>query len=264
MYADLPSDLLRKLTVEAHKQGLQAWSHATVFPSKPSDVLNAGVDVLSHSALLVYEAAAQVPQSYETNRTSINRSYAEVLANSEVLTNLLRRMRAQGTILDATLFVTGQLRPGATATTMQEQRLEWTYEITKRAHQLGVSVAAGTDGIGRGVIPNIHLEMELLVTRCGFTPIEAITAATLNGARTLGINKSHGTINIGKAADFVVLSADPSLDIRNTQKIVYVVKGGKMHAPTQTTALRNFIGLNPGWEFCSDRSRSDSEHEEAD
>ncbi len=71
--------------------------------------------------------------------------------------------------------------------------------------------------------------MELLVTKCGLTPLEAITAATINGATALGIEKSYGTIAKGKVADLVILTADPSADIRNTTKITYVIKGGKLH-----------------------------------
>lgn len=71
--------------------------------------------------------------------------------------------------------------------------------------------------------------MELLVTKCGLTPIEAITTATRNGATVLGIEKSYGTIAKGKIADLVILSDNPSIDIRNTTKIVYVVKGGIVH-----------------------------------
>lgn len=61
------------------------------------------------------------------------------------------------------------------------------------------------------------------------TPLEAITAATRNGAQILGIQDSHGTIGKGKVADLVVLSDDPSKEIRNTTKIAYVIKGGVVH-----------------------------------
>ena len=48
-------------------------------------------------------------------------------------------------------------------------------------------------------------------------------------AQVLGISDSYGTIAAGKVADLVVLFADPSTDIRNTTKIAYVIKGGKVH-----------------------------------
>ena len=47
-----------------HKAGLRVFSHSTVFPARPSDVLNAGADVISHSAYLVWESASPVPDDY--------------------------------------------------------------------------------------------------------------------------------------------------------------------------------------------------------
>jgi imidazolonepropionase-like amidohydrolase len=109
----------------------------------------------------------------------------------------------------------------------------WMYEITRVAKEYGVAVAAGTDGMMPGAmteLPNIHREMELLVTRAGFSPLEAITAATVNSARAIGAENLIGSIAVGKLADIVILTADPTADIRNTRAIEYVVKGGHLFA----------------------------------
>ena len=262
MYADLPPDLVRKLTAEAHRQGLKVWSHATIFPSKPRDALLAGVDVLSHSALLAYEGMDRVPESYRANRGAVV-GYEAIATDSEAMTKLLTGMR-RGTILDATLFVTGQLaKPSASTANLQDARLAWTYEITRRAHRLGVTIAAGTDGMGRGMMPNIHTEMELLVSKCGLTPLEAITAATRNGARALGVEKYAGTIEVGKIADLVVLDADPSVDINNTRRIICVVKGGALHSRRETTSLLNLPDMyrsTPALWFDQAMLPEDEEH----
>lgn len=68
--------------------------------------------------------------------------------------------------------------------------------------------------------------------RAGLTPLEALRAATLDGARALGAQDSLGTVAAGKLADLVVLAADPARDIRNTQTVVAVVKGGVMRERT--------------------------------
>ncbi len=105
------------------------------------------------------------------------------------------------------------------------------YEATGSAKKHGVPVAAGTDGMMPAAtteLLNIHREMELLVTRAGFTPLEAITAATLNSARAIGVDSMIGTIAVGKLAAMLVLMADPAADIRNTREIEYVVKGGHL------------------------------------
>jgi imidazolonepropionase-like amidohydrolase len=76
--------------------------------------------------------------------------------------------------------------------------------------------------------------MQLLVEHAGFTPVQAIQAATEAGAAALGQSAHRGTITPGKLADLVVLDADPSRDIRNTTKIDFVIKNGRAYAREST------------------------------
>ncbi len=62
----------------------------------------------------------------------------------------------------------------------------------------------------------------------GLTPSEALRAATLNPAKFLGLDKTLGTIELGKIADLVLLDADPLADIRNTQRINAVISNGRL------------------------------------
>jgi imidazolonepropionase-like amidohydrolase len=73
---------------------------------------------------------------------------------------------------------------------------------------------------------SVHDEMSLLVN-VGFTPMEALQAATRNPAIYLGELSSSGTIQRGKLANLVLLDANPLLDIHNTQRIDGVVLKGK-------------------------------------
>jgi imidazolonepropionase-like amidohydrolase len=243
LYADLPPDVVTKITKEAHRQGLKVWSHTTIFPSKPSDAVAAGVDVLSHSNLMVFELEDKLPETSDKSSYRLV-DWKNVSIDSPRITALLRQMRKKGTILDDTIIHTNMRQiPGIVKTEAalpEEKRLpgyadnveSWTYGITRRAHELGIPLVAGTDFSEHPEsqdFPNIHTEMQLLVTKCGLTPIEAIITATRNGAVALGIEKSYGTIAKGRIADLVILSADPSIDIQNTTKIVYVIKGGKLH-----------------------------------
>ena len=61
LYANLPAALVEALAAEAHRQGLRVWTHATIFPARPSDAVAAGADTISHSPYLVWEAAPRVP-----------------------------------------------------------------------------------------------------------------------------------------------------------------------------------------------------------
>jgi Tol biopolymer transport system component len=92
---------------------------------------------------------------------------------------------------------------------------------TRRAHEAGIAIAAGTDVRPWG----LHAELEQLV-RAGLSPLEAITAATATAARVLGASDEIGKIEEGKWADLVILNADPLENIRNTREIWKVIKGG--------------------------------------
>jgi Amidohydrolase family len=74
----------------------------------------------------------------------------------------------------------------------------------------------------------VHDEMALLV-KAGLTPMQALQTATRNPAIFLGLDKSTGTVEVGKLADLVVLNANPLDDINNTRKINAVIFQGKMY-----------------------------------
>ena len=88
-----------------------------------------------------------------------------------------------------------------------------------------VMIALGTDA---GVIPhgtNAH-EFTLMVEWGGMKPMEAIVAGTLNGAKLLGLDKTIGSLSIGKKADIVAVSGDPLTDIKRMESTVFVMKNG--------------------------------------
>ena len=92
----------------------------------------------------------------------------------------------------------------------------------------GGLLVAGTDPTGSGgVIPGYadQRQIELLVD-AGFTPLEAISICTLNGARYLGREKTIGSLVVGKQADLVVLNGDPSTTIADVRKVDTVFRQG--------------------------------------
>jgi imidazolonepropionase-like amidohydrolase len=92
----------------------------------------------------------------------------------------------------------------------------------------GGRIATGTDSPNQLLVPGYseHREMELLVG-AGLTPREALRAATRNGAVLLGVD-SLGLLAPGKAADLIVLTKDPLVDIRNTRSIEAVMTRGRL------------------------------------
>jgi imidazolonepropionase-like amidohydrolase len=63
----------------------------------------------------------------------------------------------------------------------------------------------------------------------GWTPLQALQAATVNPARTLGLSRDVGSLEVGKLADLVVLDANPVENIRNTEKVSQVMLGGRLY-----------------------------------
>jgi hypothetical protein len=101
-------------------------------------------------------------------------------------------------------------------------------QITRAAHDAGVRFLAGTDSDFPYVYygSSLHDELALLVD-AGFTPLEALQAATSNAAEFLNMDDA-GTIQAGKRADLVLLDADPLLDIHNISKIDAVILAGRL------------------------------------
>lgn len=100
--------------------------------------------------------------------------------------------------------------------------------VTGALFRAGVGVLAGTDAPLRNSPPGFGLHEELLyLTRAGLTPFEALRAATYEPARFLGLLDSLGTIETGKVADVVLLSANPLADIRNASRTLVVVANGR-------------------------------------
>ncbi len=100
-------------------------------------------------------------------------------------------------------------------------------KLTRDMHRAGVATLAGSDSLDRFVFPgsSLHAELQLLVSN-GYTPLEALRAATRDAARFLAREKEFGTIAVGAHADLVLLDANPLEDIANTSKIRAVVREG--------------------------------------
>lgn len=96
-----------------------------------------------------------------------------------------------------------------------------------RIQRAGALVAMGSHGEIPG--PGLHWELQAHVEG-GMTPGEALQAATLGGAKTIGRGAELGSLEPGKLADLVILQADPRSDIRNTLKIDAVMLGGRLRA----------------------------------
>jgi imidazolonepropionase-like amidohydrolase len=97
----------------------------------------------------------------------------------------------------------------------------------RRMRELGVPFVAGTDaGVSLTPFDRLHRELEIMVDDVGFTPLEAIRAATGGAARVLGLS-TVGRLEPGCIADLVAVDGDPSVRIQDTSALRLVMKGGQ-------------------------------------
>jgi imidazolonepropionase-like amidohydrolase len=102
-------------------------------------------------------------------------------------------------------------------------------KMEKLFYDMGGLLTVGTDPTGNGGTLAGYgnwRAIELLVEADGFTPLQAIKIATQNGSVALGFDKSIGSIEIGKAADLLIIDGDPSKNISDIRKLQYVFKNG--------------------------------------
>jgi imidazolonepropionase-like amidohydrolase/Tol biopolymer transport system component len=96
----------------------------------------------------------------------------------------------------------------------------------KKLAERGVKVSIGAHGQQPGIAA--HWELWSFV-RGGMSPEEALRAGTIVPAQSLGMSRDIGSLEPGKLADLIVLDADPSTDIRNSDKIARVMLGGRLY-----------------------------------
>ncbi len=114
--------------------------------------------------------------------------------------------------------------------------------LTKRAHDAGVIVLAGSDAIDPEVVHgfSLHEELQYLV-RAGLSPAQALAAATTVPARFTGAAGAGGLIAAGQRADLVLLDANPLVDIRNTTRINGVLADGRWFSAAERAVLLRFV-----------------------
>jgi imidazolonepropionase-like amidohydrolase len=147
-------------------------------------------------------------------------------------------MKQRGTYYVPTLAAPFHICAGGTASGIPsyavakaESVLERHRESVRRAREVGVKVAMGTDcGTPFNDAGRNALELELM-GRCGFSAGEALAAATRVAAEALGIDERAGTLRPGQRGDVIVVQGDPLSDIRLLQdpaRIAWVVKAGRI------------------------------------
>ena len=219
IYADLDKTQVQRIVQAAHSQELEVWSHSTIFPASPSEVCQAGVDVMSHATYLAWEGEKEIP-SDASNR---HRKHEQFNIDNPVFMSLVKMMKSKHTILDATLCVYKRYFPDSTL-------YQYGVALTKLAYQNEVKIGVGTDMSLtdlRGVAP-IFQEMTALQEDVGMKPIDIIRAATIINAEMLGKENDIGSVETGKKANILILRENPTININNLGSRILVIKNGQL------------------------------------
>jgi len=270
-YGTLDPKWLPAAAGEAHKLGLHVHGH---IPQgiRPMDAINAGYDEITHINWIIMQA---MPDSVIQVSNGIARFEGpgrygkDTNLDGEAISTLVSTMAAKGIYSDPTMVAFESLyvpengdlgdsyapfvgtlppttergfRTGGFAVpkdlTRADYRKSWArmVELLGRMHKAGVPIVAGTDGAG---IELVH-ELEIYVS-AGFTPAEALAAATIVPARLVGQDASTGSITAGKAADLVLVEGDPSQRIGDLRQTRVVMLDGKL---LDADALRTAAGFS--------------------
>ena len=166
--------------------------------------------------LLFPASVLQAVRQSESQSARESQDRAATAANRTATQAIVAAARAAG--MTGQMYVTTDLREINALSLRQAVRMA----------AAGVMFAIGSDSGEPHNFPgqSEHREMETLVDG-GIPPMQVLKAATANGASFLGIDKTHGTLAPGKAANFLVLRDNPLTDIRNSQRIDAVWVNGK-------------------------------------
>jgi imidazolonepropionase-like amidohydrolase len=233
---DMTPEVYTALIDEAHKRKLRVAAHL-VNLADAKGLVSAGLDVIAHSIRDQDVDAAFVAELKRRNVGYIatltrDLSVFQYESTPDYINDpfFLRGLPLYATqierVKDPALHAKTKGNPG---TPRAKQQFEQALRNLKLLSAGGVMIAMGTDsgtGTGRWQGYFEQVEMELMV-KAGMTPMQTLVASTGNAAKVMGIDKEVGTLQPGKRADLVVLTADPLADIKNTRTIESVWIDGR-------------------------------------
>jgi len=255
---------------EAHKRGLKVTGHLCSVTS--AEAADLGIDNLEHGFMASTDFVSDKQPDVCPGQATGQRTIAALDENGEPFKALVRKLVDKHVALTSTMTVFETFAPGRPmppgldvllpelkqqfeqARARVEQNQQSVYKtllpkgmaLERAFAKAGGMLIAGTDPTGAGgVIPGYanQRQIELLVEE-GFTPLEAISIATLNGAKYLGREARIGTIAVGKQADLVVVNGDPSKTIADVRNVETVFKRGVGFDPAKLVAsVSGKVGL---------------------
>ncbi len=267
IYQSLSPRLIAPLARAAHAAGMSVTGH---IPTGIGAVhaVEAGMDQINH---LQFVMRALFPPSFDPDarlaQSVFLKAMREIDPSSPAARETMEVLRRRNVVLDPTMALgelgthtpeeIARLEPGLAKVAEPLQATlgsfgvsperasdshalwETQLAVLRALHRAGVTIVAGTDQAVPG--HSLHREIEIYAS-AGFTPMEAIQAATIVPARAMKRDKESGTVEAGKRADLIVVEGDPLADIRALRRVTTVVKAGRLYDPAK---LWKIVGFQP-------------------
>jgi len=260
-YMNITRDQLRAVVEEAHKRGLKVTGHLCSIGFR--EAAEIGIDNLEHGLFADSEFVADKKPDQCPQGGAVSASLRQLDLNSPAVQETIRTLVQKNVAITSTLPVfeaagaplsqsgvgaaSALLNPRVFNVMSTDARVRYlqararvssesnfvallrkAMEFERAFVKAGGLLIAGLDPTGNGGIVagfGDHRQVELLV-EAGFTPVEAIQIATLNGAKFLGEDARIGSLAAGKQADLMVVNGNPATNITDIEKVEIVFKDG--------------------------------------
>ena len=265
IYSSVKLEEVKDVADEAHRLGMTVTGHVPI-GLNAYQTIAVGQDQINHIPYIVDIMVPTLPE--DASRIDRANAAANLDLNSPAAQKAIAFLVQHGTVVDPTLalfefFSASTAKPAATIepgvlkvapelqailtdvgppsphADINEKVFAKELAVVGALHKAGVPIVAGTDQTVPG--HSLHREIELYV-QAGFTPMEAIQAATIVPARVMGLDKEVGTVEPGKRADVIILDANPLESIRNIRKVEFVITNGIMY---NCAELWRSVGFQP-------------------
>jgi imidazolonepropionase-like amidohydrolase len=185
---------------------------------------------LAKCARIPHRRLAAHAHSAEGIKNAVRAGVASIEHGTYLDEEGIRLMKEHGTFLSATLDVHYCITsaPNTPADFLEHNRgiADIYYSGFKKAVQAGVKIAFSTDV---PVCPYANAGMEFAyMVKNGMTAMQAMQAATMGGAELIGVLDKVGSISTGKLADIIAVPGDPTKDVAQLERVLFVMKDGKV------------------------------------
>ena len=232
-------EVLKAVAAEAHRRGMTVTGHVPAAVTTEQGIAD-GMDMINH---LQYVTRALMVEGKLALDSPQAKTMIELLKARGIVVDPTEgwgEMAGHPHSVDAASFEPGvNAAPWVLAAKFRgmgvpaegearwRERMKTSEAVVRALHEAGVTIVPGSDTglIGYG----LDRELELYV-QAGFTPMEAIMAATSVSAKAMKMERDVGTVEVGKRADLVLVDGNPLENISNLRRVAWVVSLGRMYS----------------------------------